>query len=540
MSTFGQYVHLTWEGYKRFGTRQWDQTSSNFNANIFNKHRNAVLSQAKHMEIKNLKNMETTYNKMNENAYKLLKELTSSKSNIDNLKALLHVINKSWSNDQLDEIVQHLKWNDKTQRFSYTGKALMGKSGAGGDFKSIPEGSSFYAKALVNRIDRILLTLKDLYAEEVPPQKNALEALKKDIIETANIQIQKYKIKNSIENVEKMYSEEGKGTLYYIKRKPGYAIAKKFNEIIESCLSAKQVNEQIAYRLPEIIGQIATSGAISVLKNDFIKGLKQSIGASTRFTTKNQQIEIYWNLNEAVLEEAFQDDFLKKAVDQFITEDGSKVSYQLREVGEGRQQKADIEWIVNSKGKNMGISMKSTYLQVDEFTIPNISLQSSSLLLYLLGIQQNFGAMEMGNHYLNILANHEDSILDIGNYSKIRSQADAALTLAVTFSALTGGAQLRKGGQARILAISDRKKNSEYPLVRFFDMGKIIQNLNIQLGEAGDLYKEISKISLKNDYIEGTESPLKLASKRITKLIIAARAETLHAKLSKEFLLNIY
>lgn len=538
MSTFGQYVHLTWEGYKRFGTREWDQTSSNFNANIFNKHRKAVLSQAKHMEIKNLKNMETTYNKMNENAYKLLKKLTSGKSNIDNLKALLKVINKSWSEDQISEIAQHLSWDDNTQRFKYTGKALKGKSGAGGDFKPIPEGSSFYAKALLNRIDRILTTLQDLYAEETPPQKESLLKLKQDIIETANIQIRKYKIKSQI--VEKSFAEEGKGTLYYKKRKPGYAIAKEFNQIIESCLSAKQVNEQIAYRLPEIIGQIATSGSLSLLKNDFLKGLQKSIGTSTSFTKRNQKTGVYWNLDEVVLEDAFNDKNLKKAIDQFRTEDGSRVSYQLREAGEGRQQKADIEWIVDSKGKKMGISMKSTYLSADEFTTPNISLQSSSLLLYLLGIQQNFGAMEMGNHYLNILANHEDSIFDAGNYSKIRGQADAALTLAVTFSALTGNTQLRKGGQARILAISDRKKNGEYPLIRFFDMGKIIQNLNIQLGEAGDLYKEISNISLKNDFIEGEGSPLKLASKRITKLIVAARAETLHAKISKEFLLNMY
>lgn len=539
MSSFGQYVHLNWANYEKYGTYE-KQTGNkkefnkktNFQPNIFKKHRNLVLLQAKRLKYKNLKKLENDYNKLNYDAYSTLKGIASGKNREAGMRALLQLVNKQWSPEQIDKIISGLKWNDATNRFIYTGPPLstLQIETKGALFVRISEtpNTKFYARPFYSRLNNLSTAITESLGG-MNPYEEQINIIKQNIIKCENIKMKKSALETSIANI----SSEPSGTLYVSDPNVFETIVQPFNRIIDDFLSKKSINEQLAYRIPEIIGQIASDGTYKLAQKEIVKALEGMKSTGLAYTEKTGVFVKFKGLDQQTLIEAASGE-LKSAI--IKNKNGDSVSYSIKNIGEGRQQKADIEWIVNSNERNsmLGISMKSTHMQ--KINAPNISLQTSSLMLYLAGLQNL--QENLGNHYLNVLSEHEDG--QIGKYSKMRREAEDALTLAIAYSALSGKNQLRSGGQASILAIYDRatKLPNGTPRIVFFDIGTIIEQLNINM-DGIQLSPSLEDISFKNKKVEGEEEIRKLSNKRITNILIEARAKTISASLSKTFLNSI-
>lgn len=539
MSSFGQYVHLYWKNYEKYGTYE-KQTGNqdgfnnitNFQENVFKKHRNLIISHSQRLKNKNLKKIENEYNKLNYDAYTVLKGIASGKNRESGMRALLQLVNKSLSSEQIDKIINHLQWNDANNRFIYTGPPLSAVNiqGSGALFVRISElpNTKFYAKSLYQRINSISTSITESLGNN--PYEEQLSIIQQNLLKCENIKIKKANIENTISNIAAIPS----GTLYVSDPKVFETIVQPFNNIIDDFLSKKSINEQLAYRIPEIIGQIASDGSYKLAQEEIIKALESMKSTGSTLTQKTGVVLEFKGLDQSTLKQAMSSEF-KSAIIKNVQ--GDSISYKIRNLGEGRQQKSDIEFTVSSDGieQKIGISMKSTNMQ--KINSPNISLQTSSLMLYLEGLQNL--QTNLGNHYLNILSSHADE--KGTKYDKMRQQANDALTLAIAYSALTGANQLRSGGQASVLAIYDRATQlpNGTPRIRFFDIGVIMEQLNINL-DGIQLSPNIETISFKNDKIEGDDKIRSLANKRITNILIQVRAKTISASLSKMFLNSIY
>lgn len=542
MSSFGQYVHLHWKNYETYGTyekrtvnKEGFSSISNFQENIFKKHRNLIQLQARSLKNNSLKTLEDKYNKLNYDAYTTLKGVTSGEIGNDTMKALLALVNKSWSDDQITRIMESLQWKNDINRLVYTGSALATAEYTGNNnsslFARIPEttNASFYAARLFERINKINVQLRESFGGE-NPYETELRDIQTNLLQCTKIIKEKEIIENGVSNIIKTPS----GRLFSMDTNIYEKITKPFNDIMDKFVSTKSINEQLAYRIPEILGQIGTSGIQKLTNTELLKALQSLKSTGSQLTTKTGISIEFLGMDQEILKEAYNSN-QKNAV--IASQNGDVLSYSLREVGEGRQQKADIEWVINSNNPSsrVGISMKSTHMQ--NINSPYINLQSSSLMLYLAGLQNM--QTNLGNHYLNILAEHKDK--EEGKYNKMRKEAEDALTLAIAYSALTGANQLRSGGQASILAIYDRAVTlpNGIPRVRFLDMGVILEYLNLT-PDAVILNPSIDSIKLNNKEINGNGTIREKANKRITALLVEVRATTIAAQLSKQFLNSIY
>ena len=540
MSTLGQYVHLHWENYEKAGT--YETTSkvnfnrNNFQQNIFTTHKKIIAKQSKALKQTSLKALEEEYNAANDKAYKQLLNKTLKDTEV--MRALLQLVNKQWSDEQIDIILQKLEWNNKTQRLQYKGKGLSGyspKTSQGGLFYHLDESQSHNIKSTYSRLNKMVENADELFGED-QQLRTKLKELQKGLLSLQEGQLKKLKISKNIINWNEAEASMH-GRILASNSAVEAEFIKNYNSFIDLMLSSSQINEQLAYRIPEILGNIASQGIKSITK-DVLKEAIVNAGSltTTSLADKSKGVTLFIKQDQVVLEQLFNDETNPFKTEIIQTKEGNSISYKIRSLGEGRAQKADIEFIAKTQNnKKIGISMKSTKL--NQFSTPEIALQNSSLLLYLLGLQTV--KANLGNHYLNILADHEDTD---GVYNTMRNQANDALTLAIAFSALTGMNQARAGGSASVFAIYEKgaiNSENKEPRVKLFDMGVIMEQLMINPSQGILLNPAIETISLVNTKITGSEKTRILSRKRITKLLVDARSRTIKATIEKNFLMNL-
>ena len=133
MSALGQYVHLSWQGYKNAGTyrdeSRWQrqktnekgerirQVKNNFDENIFIKYAESIRSRASSISIgiKDLKQKEQEYNKRREEE---LQRILSLNKDDDEYKSLLtaSILNANLGkNINVDKILQELELDPETE-----------------------------------------------------------------------------------------------------------------------------------------------------------------------------------------------------------------------------------------------------------------------------------------------------------------------------------------------------------------------------------------------------------------------------------------
>ena len=554
MSALGDYVHYDWYTYKQSGTHKMNSGGYNFNEDIFAMHSQLLYKQIESLKIPNLIDIEKEYNLERQRGYddlvKLQKEDPTKFKNI--MSIFISSLGENYENN-VDYFLENISLDEKdwVPRFGKNVKIKNLDIGAppqvnfGSDFKTGYQSSSRYQSA-----PRIVFC-KDMikYIQKATDEQsnldiNLLLLWKKALENNRASNIKKRKL------TDKVINKKGKEVDRIVNDlSPQHARSFDMyaSRLRAAYYSAYQINEKLSEAWAEFLGN-SIQYSFSQASNIAIKAMTE-VGKTYTSSGKGQIATIKFDDSEVKswIEEKnakAKADFYSnsKNKNKKFKEPYTELFADFSTIGDETWQKADIE--VTLSGDFYGISMKNTNFQArgsiedDFFTIPQIHLQNSSLMLYLLDIQKNYE--NWGTHYLNIFADKSKTKTD-NLYIKMRIEANDALTLHILLASLTGSGQLREGGRANILAIEDKNsklKSGEYR-VKFFDIPTIISNyFNNSRGwsESGSIYRQIENIELNNTWNPNENGELA----RITRLMLEARKYSINARLLTEYLRNIY
>lgn len=546
MSMFGDYVHLTWRGYREHGTHRASSKANNYSgAKRFTAHATMIdklyLSR---LEVPNLQQLEDEYNTRVQNQYSLLKSLAdNNRGYFESLIAvLIPEINSKWNTPaMIAELASHIQVNESTQMLEYipdTNSIIYQYNKGSSQLPKLNWSTNSASGRYMGPISKYALNLADKLKELYPDSSEQDQKILKDLSKEINTFDKTFKPAPSdklVEGAPKRQAQSFKDQAEQFKQ--------QIDNIRLKYSSIEEINRQLTAAFAEMFGNMAAYHADTYAKNQLAEAMKQALKVGARQTQKGRTPDIApLSFKEAAIEfdekGATSSIFKKIETGTFTAEGQEKVQYEFKNLGDPKQQKADIE--ITLSGQKYGISMKNTDLSKVYFKDANgkirestINIQDSSLLLYLLGIEQK--TPMLGTQYLNVLAEHSSRHDDDTEYYATRQAANKALTMYIIYSALTGQGQLRQGGNANILAIQD--KNNKLPSginrVRFFDMAKIVRDMTATTDN--DVYKTIAKINLKNDYVDGEYS--EAIPKRLTRLLMDARNETIAVALKTSLLI---
>ena len=544
MSKLGDYVHLSWEGYKNKGTLTSAQKGSSFIFNIFDMHYYDTLSRVEYNQIPKteLKALENIYNNRNKDAANSLKSLVNNKDiNHSGLKHLINKINAEWPPSLVEEIINGLEWDDSIENYRYKPQTNSRS------FKYTVESSAVpslrwkgkwhtikpvitYAYELLNYLNSQKSTgdasIVNKDYETVKKYYNRLMESSK-LSDDFTIRSRHRITKQTLTVLEKNAMKAEQTELE--------AIVTKLNAIRAKYLSVEQINEKIQASLAEIMGNLTVKG-FETLKPQLLKQILDvalTTGRTSSTVIDKGAIIAPNPIIAAKYEAMAKND--SKIESLFKTEkstDGS-ISYSFRDLGIARAQKRDAEIEFNEK--IYGVSIKNTKIPQSQFEMLKgytISLQSSSLLLFLANMQTEWS--NLGTHYLNILAHHDDVAND-NIYNAMHQDALKALQLYILWSSMTGRGQLRsEHGAADILAIYDKTANhgaADFQRVKFFDMATLIVKIAESNFQEGVQFSP--QINNSFDIENQAEDTI---GARLTKVLINARRKNIKASLYTSFL----
>lgn len=542
MSALGNYVHLTWSGYKAAGTYSTHHSKnkkekSNFSPYIFDIHYDSLRSQVAKEKITDLNKLETIYNQKNEQAADVFKRLNKeNKTHHSILTYLLKKINAQWTDDFINEIINGLEWVDDIQNFRYTptsrAKATIAKY-TSKESASVPslrwEGNWHLVSPVITYANNLHEYLKTRGA----PDANKVARIQQELL----------KLKDCDTQIRSVAAKLGKGGVFdpnSIEGRWQTQLARQkleLDTIREKYLSVEEINRQIQQSMAEVLGSIVVDNTPRVSQAAFKQAIADAFSSGGRtlseVTAKGGIITP--NVKVAAEFEKEKENTTKSLFAQTGKTKDGRLEYAWRDLGTSRAQKSDVELVVDEQ--RFGVSVKNTaltaknYKNKDGIVVQNqINLQSSSLLLYLAGMEEHWS--NLGNHYLNILTTHQDvdSI-----YSTMRKEAIKSLKLYILWSALTGKGQLRSNkGAAQILAIYDKtsKPDAEtnFRRVKFYDMSELIMKI------ADSNFTQGVSFSPSLDSLTIANEPEETAGIRLTKILIDARKKNISAALYTSFL----
>lgn len=531
MSVFGEYVHLYWEHYKESGTNRDTYKKSNFSSTIFKGHLSALRIQAKSTSTSRIKQLENEYNDIIRSTYYKLKN--EAKYNPTFLQDFLILLNKSWSSN-ITGMSSRIQWKDSEN------KLVIDRKGGVGLYSGnvVPKGyGTAFSKMSTSNLTSITVALNKVKKVEDAFQKmNFSDSNKTNILNT---------LKGALLNYQKTLGSQYPSSVAKTHLDPkdpsDIIIIQQFNQLVDGYQSFTQIQNFLDWKIPEIFGDVGTKGVLEVRNTSLNSFFQNFISTGQKTTTPLKQQKMYMKLNQFWLKEEYKNN--KSGLSSQIQErkigKKNKIKYTIKPVGQGRAYKSDVEWIIDEE--TLGISLKTTSLSNPSSKYPNISLQSSSLMLYLLGMH-NMNS-DLGNHYLNVLAEHED---EDSVYANLRKDANKALKLAIGYSALSGANQTRSGGQAQIFAVWDKQqKNAGYNRVRFYSIETIIQQLGINPDiltfspSIDDLKLKNTGVNLYDDEEISRHYKRKFANMRITQLLADARSKVIKVSISKTWLNDV-
>ena len=580
MSIFGEYVHLHWKNYLDHGVNRTDpKYKQPVDNKIFDAHANQINARLNSLAISpdKLKRLSDKYNTNLQKEYEFFKNLSTSggKSLNDMQKVIagiLGTVNSRWSDPQLaEELARYISFNEATQEWIYN--PPKGESATRyavrtsfpptpwkGEAGAVVKGEKGVFKDY-HKVDTVLN-----YASKVYDQ---LLIMKEANIEVSADDLQQLNIKNRANDktiVSVLQKLKESSTSMFDKENYQLVIHNQklaIDSIVTKYASITEINRQINAALAEILGNItieqlkeAQKKGGEIVINEIVQMMKQGIAIGRTQTQSSGMPNIVkLNFHEASIEYANKNSENKKSIfsrnsltvkNPDTGKDEIQYSYEFRPLGGAVDQKTDIEFKID--GNQYNISMKNIDLSKIKIkdSETTIGAQNSSLMLYLLGIEQQ--QARLGTHYLNILAHNPNKISGsrASDFHKLRADANKSLRLYIAYSALTGEGQLRKTGFANVFAVHDKQKAKGTPFnrVKFYDIPTLVNTLSN--GENDDnvaikFTPAIQSLTLKNikePYVVVKKHNM-APSRRITKVLVDARTKNIDTSIKIRILKNL-
>lgn len=555
MSAIGDYVHYTKQGYVDYGIKfpHKGEKGTHRGIEFFKTHRQYLYTQiSKYPDQASLDKLSKEYNSNTKKELELLKDIFSHHSSgtgvIDKNERIEAFLKGFVTRDKVEEAVMAeatISLDGEgypVVKYKQSNKNIQVKTGVYSLKK--PTGAYIHISTMKNQLEALLGKINRNF-----PDDNEYEELKEKIqqecIKWAGWEALGKDMGDLTDSL-KHYSGSGlniseKQTVATGEELDNYI--KKINSWTSFLNSEEEINIQLRSALGEFLGASLASGlasqfstdlhylhrvlfmqgkaslpgdafahiAFDVTKTDILQSIQAIKKIADRETSKNEKQEriTYNNNKEYFLFGAKQHD--------------SQVSYDVK-------QKTDIVFTVKD-GATYNISLKTT----DKLPTPNdrlknyiptFSLQDTSLLVYLIGLNNN----SLATHYLNILAKHDDEEKENSKFNEIRDTGLRVLKLAIAYSALTGSNQPRIGDKrANVFAVTEAYNNQTH----FYSIRSIL--------EAGIFSNFKSNVivslpTLKNDW-EGTKTNSGVrAYQRAASVVAEARLKTIDAAISKIWL----
>lgn len=546
-SALGNYIHLYKENYMDIGTNRYkDNKSKEVTAKIFEDHAKFILNQAENLKIPNLKQVETTYNELNQKQYKELKYLATDKNLSDKRKEnvvrylMQNLKTKTMSQETVQKIIDNLEWDDARQTLVYRPKdkdlikeTRIKLPSIKGNDKTIRQANTILtrAEALRDSIDANpeLQYIKDEYLKRI--DNNIIKPIK-------SIDGLRERTTEEIAKLNRKY----KYTYYQLSADDSEKYYTELSKIVNEIQGVARINTLIQQKFSELLGNMVAEGAVNISYGEVAKVLQEGIKIAGDNTTSKNLKQIYVSADLDLKELDKLGFKIEKSGTYIDSKSNVKTSYTLKGVGDDKQQKADVEFGLGIQMPKIGISMKNTYLpdkineQIEETVNKfSINLQGNSpLILYLAGAQQAYGN-DIANHYLNVLAQHEEGTMQ---GDSIHDAAMRSLGLAIVYSAFTGANQLREGGRAQILAIYNKRKNG-IKQVQFFDICDLMQKINREgLDSTVKMSPMLQSIVLQNAKENDKETKEENISLRLTKVLADSRKKHISVNILKSLLIS--
>lgn len=573
MITIGDYVHLHWDNYLKHGiqtTRPDKENRPNINQILQNNaiNINRLVSGVK--EISNIQQLENEYNKMNRQGLSSFEQILQEAKQgvVDSkqaVKLFLSQVSKTFE-DVSDKIIEQLEvedglvvykgsdlssnrieynkyWHKNTQWYRinalkhFTSETIKRVNALN---NNDPQKKTFLVT--LNQIDDALTELRQINKDYAAAANKVSALLEKSIVVDV-INLQKDKARSSNPNL--------------IPPEIGKPIEEAIQSIYGRILTADDINNTLQWRLQEIFGAIGYYNKSQITYD----AIKQTLtGLATKSITEPGQTRI--KVDVVALQKEAQ--MAKNNLNAFKiwkmkTQDAEVwLDKMLNTQSQlGVYQKTDVIFGVSD---TFGLSVKTTDFssvaalkawdsKQDSFFSKAsmnklISLQESSILLYLMGMESQFGN-GIANHYLNILAqpsigkdNTQTSTENIESLKGAKEKAIKLLKRYMIYSAATGLGQLRNTDiYASVLAIYDKDAQG-------LDKMRLISMRDILIKGSADLSNFIFKPSdfaIENKYVESDDENLtrKGTSSRITNILKDARQAKVAIYVQKHFLKEI-
>ena len=538
MSALGNYIHYSWQNYEEYGTKmpmRWKtrvaEEKNYRGASPFTVFIENIRARSQRVIHQDIQELEYQYNKQRLKQYEAFKRayVTNHASYIELMKKVIK--NADLGSDiNVDLLAQQLVLDDTIQNVTIKDKNLLQENVEIKRIRQLAKGDD-KTTSFLNTISVAYERAEKLVQRAPDPSLFTAELAR---------------IKQEIDTIEQLSRE---GEVY--RRIQNTQSSKTYKAIIPRELARKLISEIIA---------VAKAADVSSLLSKLQGSFTEIMGVSLRPLYHRIAIDMIGDglgnitsapvINNKAGEQPFDTDVtVDLYLDQQTMREASNSSrgpFTIFQDENGvvtfktdysTKNKADfvLEW----KGQELAVSAKAYDLSVADIydrtqkqQVPNfISLHSgTSLLIYLLSLQQYSGVDDIGNHFLNIFVDHyneetHEKEKEGGDYAAIRSQAQNALTIGMLYSGLTGDLLGKDPSTyANILMIEDKNASLAPNLfkVRFYNIDTIISSVIgdfTTMRDAIHFTPKLSTLRLKNKYDKQS------ARARITKTLLHARSK---------------
>lgn len=546
----GNYIYLQWENYQRAGTRNnWtrgenaEPLENNFNINIFKAHKVNTLQAIQQLKVPNIKALEQAYNDSLQKRLDQMQKIANMDS--DSLEGMMEILisllGKRYAT-KAAVYAKQIQWDSIHDRPVIIG----GITDLNLDTFPAPPPYTPHVKAgrgqCAPRIAFCVEMQKYILSVNNNEKNSDWDFLNRLARDLENMQSSYRKIHNIISKETRAYE---------LTNKQAKLFDSLLNKIRGRYISIAELNQKLWAAWAEFTGNILIKDLDYITWKEIYNAMQ--IGAKHTKALQGRENIVSVKLDTSTIEKyvkAKYHEALSKMTEQkqqrFVNKQ-VQILANFQTLGSSVQNKRDIQ--ATLLGQEYGISMKNTNLlvqapidideELQDHQIPHVSLQDSSLALYLMGIEEQQEAL--GTHYLNILAANADN--GNGIYTKMRAEANQALSLYILYSALTGEGQLRQQAKTNLFAIYDKAAKNGKHRVKLYDMADLI--LNIYNNEAilkQSLLPSIDSINLDNTkiYVAKGESNNKAVAERVTRILLEARTINIEARVTNQVLQSIY
>lgn len=547
MSGLGQYVHFTWSGYEDYGTYinktnwrsdyKYKEKSNYAKEEPFEIFSQFIKTRAESIEKYDIQSLEEQYNNLRKKQFQDFKKLQNEKPT-EFLKLMKRVVeNANLGKLNPETLAQVLVLDEERETVMPKYLKALGEAPEIKKIRQLAKSTSGKERSFLETVRQALLTAEILVDNS--PSKEAL------LPELQNL-------KDKIQNIEDIVTLDpskypGATRIKRISKESRFAKEGAYRTIIPRETARSLISEilsiakaaDIASMLAKLEGsftEIMGTSLRPMVKRLAVDEIGEVFGSITSSPQIANMPGIHLYLDQKTMKDVFDKQKKGSKDTEVVTDLGDGVGFTFKTDYETQNKK---DFVLEWRGRELSVSAKAYDLSVIDIydkrtrkTIPNfISLQSgTSLLIFLLSIEQQNFYSSLGTHFLNVFAQHGNQEThniekEDGDFARVRKVAQDALTLGLLYTSLTGGLSGKEQNTfADILMIEDKSRQIENGVyrVRFYNINTIVSYIMAHIDEAGDkLYISPNLDTLTLDNTWSNRS----AKERITKLLLDARQQ---------------